>query len=60
MFNKDHLRMYSMDSSAKIADYSSLLEQSNECTFHVKKLHKTIADLNPNFMKEIFIKQDTP
>ena len=59
MFNKDHLRMYSMDSSAKIANYSSLLEQSNECTIHVKKLHKTIADLNPNFTKEIFIRQDT-
>ena len=50
-----------------MSDYSSLLEQSNVCTFHVRNLqalmteiYKTIADLNPTFMKEIFIRQDTP
>ena len=49
------------------SDYSSLLEQNNECTFHVRNLqalmteiYKTIADLNPAFMKELFIRQDTP
>ena len=46
---------------------SSLLEQTNERTFHVKNLqaliteiYKTIADLNPTFMKESLIRQDTP
>ena len=46
------------------SDYNSLLEQG--CTFHVRNLqaliteiYKTIADLNPTFMKEIFIRQDT-
>ena len=49
------------------SDYSSLLEQSNKCMFHVRNLQalmteidKTIADLNPTFMKEIFIRKDTP
>ena len=48
------------------SDYSPLLEQNNECTFHVRNLqalmteiYKTTADLNPTFMKEIFIRQDT-
>ena len=64
---KIHERALRIISRNYKSDYSSLLEQNKECTFHVENLHslmteiyKTIADLNPTFMKEIFIRQDTP
>ena len=64
---KIHERALTITSRNNKSDYSSLLEQSNECTFHVKNLqalmteiYKTISDLIPSFMKEIVIKQDTP
>ena len=48
-------------------DYSSLLEQGNECTFHVKNLqalvteiYNTIVDLNPTFFNEISVREYTP
>ena len=64
---KIHERALRIISRNYKSDYSSLLEQNNECTFHVRNLqalmteiYKTIADLNPTFMKEIFIRQDNP
>ena len=64
---KIHERSLRIISHNYKSDYNSLLEQSNECTFRVRNLqslmteiYKTIADLNPTFIKEFFIRQDTP
>ena len=63
--NRIHEKALRIASQNKIADFNTLLLESNSVSMHKRNLqllmievYKTVQNINPNFMKEIFVQND--